>query len=98
MKALLPGSDMVGLPVVTMAGDDVAEVRDVVFDAGVGHVLGFTLKKRGRLAGRMKETLGRARVAAVGPDAVMVNDADALAGESIIGEGDGSGVTSLATA
>jgi uncharacterized protein YrrD len=91
MKALLRGSDMIGLPVVTMAGDDVAEVRDVVFDGGVGHVLGFTLNKRGRLAGRMKGNLRRDRVAAVGPDAVMVKDPDSLVGEAITAAGDRSG-------
>jgi len=82
---------MIGLPVVTLAGDDVAEVRDVVFDAGVGQVLGFTLNRRGRLAGRMKETLGRNRVVAVGPDAVMVADADALVVEPVRGDQHASG-------
>ena len=33
MKALLRGTDIVGLPVVTLGGDDLADVRDVVFDA-----------------------------------------------------------------
>jgi sporulation protein YlmC with PRC-barrel domain len=82
---------MIGLPVVTMTGDDVAEVRDVVFDAAGGQVLGFTLNKRGRLTGRLKGTLRRDRVAAVGPDAVMVTDADALAMQAITGAGDQSG-------
>jgi uncharacterized protein YrrD len=78
VKALLRGSDLVGLPVVTMAGEDVAEVRDVVFDADAGRVLGFTLNRRGRFAKRMKETLERESVSAVGPDAVMVADEDAV--------------------
>jgi uncharacterized protein YrrD len=91
VKSLLRGSDLIGLPVVTMAGDDIAEVRDVVFDAGMGNVLGFTLNKRGRLAGRMKETLGRERVAAVGPDAVMVADPEAIVVEPLSGEHEGSG-------
>jgi uncharacterized protein YrrD len=72
MRLLLRGTDIVGLPVVTLAGDDIAEVRDVLFEAQSGHVLGFTLNKRGRLAGRMKEVLTREQVRAVGPDAVMV--------------------------
>ncbi len=78
MKALLRGSDLVGLPIVTIAGDDVAEVRDVLFDPDAGRVLGFTLNRRGRLAKRMKETLDREHIGAVGPDAVMVESADAL--------------------
>jgi uncharacterized protein YrrD len=91
MRALIRGTEMIGLPVVTLAGDDVAEVRDVLFDSGRGLVLGFTLNKRGRLAGPMKETLARARVSAVGPDAVMVADADALVGESVAAGHEGSG-------
>jgi uncharacterized protein YrrD len=91
MKGLLRGSDLVGLPVVTLGGDDIAEVRDVVFDANVGYVLGFTLNKRGRLAGRLKETLPRAQVLAVGPDAVMVRDEAALAHEPVSGEPGGRG-------
>lgn len=75
MKALIRGTDLVGLPVVTLSGDDIAEVRDVVFDANAGHVVGFNLNKRGRLSGRMKESLLREQVRAVGPAAVMV-DAD----------------------
>ncbi len=91
MKALIRGTDMIGLPVVTLAGDDVAEVRDVVFDSGRGLVLGFTLNKRGRLAGPMKETLARVRVSAVGPDAVMVADTDALVTESMAAGHEGPG-------
>ena len=72
MNVLLRGTDLVGLPLVTLAGDDIAEVRDVLFDADVGEVLGFTLNKRGRLAGRMKQVLGREQVVAVGPAAIMV--------------------------
>jgi uncharacterized protein YrrD len=81
VKPLLRGSDLVGLPVVTMAGDDIAEVRDVLFDPGVGGLIGFTLNKRGRLAGRLKESLLRAGVAAIGPDAIMVAGPDALTSE-----------------
>jgi uncharacterized protein YrrD len=72
MKVLLRGTDLVGLPVVTLAGEDIAEVRDVLFDPQSGQVLGFTLNKRGRLAGRMKEVLTREQIHAVGPAAVMV--------------------------
>jgi uncharacterized protein YrrD len=91
MKGLVRGSDLVGLPVVTMGGDDIAEVRDVVFDGNVGYVVGFTLNKRGRLAGRLKETLARTHVAAVGPDAVMVHDENALAQEPLGGSSGGAG-------
>ena len=72
MKLLLRGTDLVGLPVVTLAGDDIAEVRDVLFDADAGRVVGFTLNKRGRFAGRMREVLTREQIHTVGPAAVMV--------------------------
>ena len=48
MKALIRGTDLVGLDVVTLSGDDVAEVRHVVFDASARPVVGFNLNKRGR--------------------------------------------------
>jgi sporulation protein YlmC with PRC-barrel domain len=76
--ALLRGSDLMGLPVVTMSGDDIGEVRDVLFDATRGVLLGFTLNKRGRFRGRMAEVLSYTNVMAVGPDAVMVGGAFAL--------------------
>jgi uncharacterized protein YrrD len=76
--ALLRGTDLAGLPVVTLSGDDVGEVRDVLFDAQRGTLIGFTLNKRGRLRGRMSEVLAQANVAAAGPDAVMIADLSAL--------------------
>jgi uncharacterized protein YrrD len=72
MRLLLRGTDVVGLPVVTLAGDDIGEVRDVLYDAQAGRILGFTLNKRGRFAGRMKEVLNREQIHALGPAAVMV--------------------------
>jgi uncharacterized protein YrrD len=78
MRALVRGSDLVGLPVVTLAGDDIAEVRDVVYDPAEGQVIGFTLNKRGRLARRLGRFLAQDRVSAVGANAVMVADETAL--------------------
>jgi len=72
MKELVRGTDLVGLPVVTLGGDDIAEVRDVLFDAAAGQITGFTLNRRGRLKRRMSEVLTREQVLAVGPSAVMV--------------------------
>ena len=43
-------SEIATLPVVTLAGDDVAQVKDVVFSADGGAVAGFTLAGRGLLA------------------------------------------------
>ena len=72
---LLRAKDLIRLPVVSIAtGEDVAEIRDVVYDGEAHHLVGFTLNKRGFFAGRLKSVLGAADVAAVGPDAVMVDD------------------------
>ena len=76
---LLRGRDVVGSPVVSIAsGEDIAEVRDVVFDPGAGAITGFSLNQRGRLKGRLRSMLPIDTVAAVGTDAVMVADDDAL--------------------
>ena len=78
MKELVRGTDLVGMPIVTLAGDDVAEVRDVLYDADAGHIVGFSLNKRGRLKGRLKEVLTREQVLAVGPAAVMIDPATVI--------------------
>lgn len=91
MNVLLRGTDIVGLVVVTLAGDDIAEVRDVLFDAPAGQLVGFTLNKRGRFAGRMKEVLTRDQIVAVGPDAVMVQPDIDLSRAEPGGNHDGGG-------
>jgi len=76
---LLRGRDVVGSPVVSIAtGDDLAEVRDVVFEPNEGGIAGFRLNRRGRFKGRLRALLPIETVAAVGTDAVMVASADAL--------------------
>ena len=76
---LLRGRDVVGSPVVSIAtGDDLAEVRDVVFDPSEGTITGFTLNQRGRFKGRLRALLPIETVTAVGTDAVMVATDDAL--------------------
>jgi len=68
-----------GLPVVTVAGgEDVAEVRDVIYDPGAGGLVGLTLNKRGFLAGRRREVLPAASIHAIGEHAVMVADESSL--------------------
>lgn len=61
-------------PVVTMAGEDVAQIKDIVYSSGGGAVGGFTLAGRGRFAGPLKEGLVWASVVALGSDAVMIED------------------------
>ncbi len=72
---VMRASDVTGLPVVTInGGDDVAEVRDVVFDGTNHRLVGFTLNKRGWFRGRLRRQLPATSVVAIGPDAVMVAD------------------------
>jgi len=79
MTLLMDATDVVGLPVVSIAdGEDVAEVRDVIYDPAAGRVIGLTLNKRGFLSGRSKDVLTIDGVYAIGRHAVMVADSSAL--------------------
>lgn len=79
MTALLRASEIIGRPVVSIEdGEDVAEIRDVVYDADRHRLLGFTLNKRGWFRGRMKDLLPADTVAGLGPDAVTIEGCDAL--------------------
>ena len=79
MRLLVTGSAIRGLPVVTIGGgEDVAEVRDVIYSPDAGRVVGLTLNKRGFLAGRCREVLPAETIHAIGRDAVMVDDETSL--------------------
>lgn len=80
MSLLVRATELVGRPVVTLAGEDVAQVKDVVYDASGGAVSGFTLNGRGLFAGPLKVALPIAGVTAIGPDAVMITGEDAFTG------------------
>lgn len=54
------------------SGNDIAEIRDTVYDSRGNQLIGFTLNKRGWLRGRCKQTLPIESIAAIGRDAVMV--------------------------
>jgi uncharacterized protein YrrD len=75
-------TDLLGRPVVTLSGDDLAEVRDVVYDSEEGDLLGFTLNKRSWFGGRLRERLAADDVHAIGRDAIMVTSDDDLVDES----------------
>ena len=76
---LVTGSAIRGLIVVTIGGgEDVAEVRDVIYSPEAGGGVGLTLNKRGFLAGRCREVLPTETIHAVGRDAVMVEDETSL--------------------
>lgn len=78
MTRLMRTSKLAKLPVVTMGGEDVAQIKDVVYAAGGGQVGGFTLAGRGLFAGPLKQALAWTSVASLGADAVMITDEGAL--------------------
>ena len=80
MSLVMRAGEITGRPVVTVdTGEDIAEVRDVVFSHDNGFLIGFTLNKRRWWAGPLKDVLPWSRVRALGPDAVMIADRLALA-------------------
>ncbi len=72
MNRVARARDLLAKPVVTLTGDDIAEVRDVVYDGQHGRLLGFTLNKRSWFGGQLRERLTMDGVHAIGADAVMV--------------------------
>jgi uncharacterized protein YrrD len=79
VKLIMTASQINGLPVVTMrGGDDVAEVRDVIYSPEEGRLVGLTLNKRGFLAARCRDVLPAEAIHAIGMHAVMVDDESSL--------------------
>lgn len=92
MSVLLRAAELVKRPVVTLAGDDVAQIKDVVYSSVSGELAGFTLNGRGIFAGPMRKTLPWANVHGLGPAAVMIRDLDSLADRHAFeGELEGAG-------
>ncbi|MFI1940838.1 PRC-barrel domain-containing protein [Streptomyces purpureus] len=79
MTPYVRATEIAKLPVVTLGGEDVAQVKDIVFDTARGSVRCFTLSGRGLLAGPLKRDLPWNNVHALGPDAVMIRDGNAVA-------------------
>ena len=74
--------EITGRPVVSIdAADALGEVKDVVISHASASVVGFTLNKRGFLGSPLKEVLPWGRLRALGRDALMVDDAGALAAD-----------------
>lgn len=78
MSLLMLAKEIVKRPVVTLAGDDVAQIKDIVYAGEAGEVAGFTLAGRGLLSGPRKDALPWAGVKALGRDAVMIVDESAF--------------------
>ena len=84
MNELMAARSLTTLPVVTLGGDAVAQIKDTVFDAAAGRITGFTLNGRGLLSGPMKMSLPWSAVHSLGHDAVMIGDPGALVDTSIV--------------
>lgn len=78
MNRVVRATELLRQPVVTMSGDDLAEVHDVVYDPDRGGLVGFTLNKRNLLRGKLRQLLPVDAVRSIGRDAIMVDSADAL--------------------
>lgn len=78
MSVLMRTSEVMKRPVVTFGGEDVAQIKDIVYSAGGGAVGGFTLAGRGLFSGPSKQALAWSSVLALGPDAVMIRDEEVL--------------------
>ena len=78
MTVLVRAGELSGRPVVTLQGDRIAEVKDVLFDRGEGSIAGFTLNNPGLFSRSRKDALPWAGVHGVGSDAVMVRVPEVL--------------------
>ncbi|MEG3630479.1 PRC-barrel domain-containing protein [Streptomyces poriticola] len=78
MTGYLRAREIAKQPVVTLAGDDIGQVKDIVFDASTGGIRCFTLAGRGLFAGPLHRALLWRNVHALGPHAVMVRDESVL--------------------
>ena len=88
MSLLLRAGGLEGRPVVTLGGERVAEVKDVVFDSARGRLIGFSLRSPGLFSRTRHDTLPWSTVHRLGPDAVMVAGEDAVRDvDSLVGEG-----------
>ncbi|MGH3795462.1 MAG: PRC-barrel domain-containing protein [Pseudonocardiaceae bacterium] len=75
---LLRARELTGRPVVTLDGELVAEIKDVVFERAGGQIAGFTLRNPGLFSRSRKDSLPWDGVHGVGRDAVMVADETVL--------------------
>ncbi len=79
MSLVSRATDLIGRPVVTLdEAVDIAEVKDVIFDQARSDVRGFTLRGRGMLGSPHAGLLPIGNVAAIGPDSVMIDTAEAI--------------------
>lgn len=75
---LFRAQELTGRPVVTLAGEFAAEIKDVVFDRSVGLISGFTLRNPGLFSRSRKDALPWDAVHGIGRDAVMISGLEVL--------------------
>lgn len=92
MSVLLRAAELVKRPVVTLAGEDVAQIKDIIYSSRNGELAGFTLNGRGVFSGPLRRTLPWENVHGLGPEAVMIKDETGLADRKALrGEREGAG-------
>ncbi len=91
MSTLVRASELAKKPVVTFGGEDIAQVKDIVYGSGGGEVSAFTLAGRGIFSGPLKTSLPWPSVVGLGPDAVIVESEQALVPNAEILSGGGGG-------
>jgi uncharacterized protein YrrD len=84
VSVLLRATGIEGRPVVTLGGERVGDVKDVVFDSSKGKLLGFTLRAHSFFSRARKDVLAWSKVGSLGPDAVMIRGEDALEAEDAL--------------
>lgn len=90
MSTLLRASELTQRVVVTFAGEDVAQIKDIVYAANGGEIGAFTLAGRGLFAGPLKVALPWAAVAGLGPDAVVIESESVLVPLGVVFDGAGA--------
>ncbi|MBW1604501.1 PRC-barrel domain-containing protein [Streptomyces sp. JJ66] len=91
MTVLMLATELAKRPVVTLAGEAVAQVKDVVYDSGGGRVGAFTLSGRGLFSGPLKQALPWSGVTGLGHAAVMIPDEDVYENRKEVAERSGPG-------
>lgn len=84
MTAILRAGDLQGSPVVSLAGERLAEIKDVVYDRSSGDLLGFTLNDPGFFSGSRDDGLPIDAVHGIGDAAVVVAGPHVLVGVDTI--------------
>ncbi|MDJ0342311.1 PRC-barrel domain-containing protein [Streptomyces sp. H10-C2] len=87
-STLMLASEITKRPVLTLDGEAVAQVKDIVFEGTVGRIAGFTLSGRGLLSGPLRHSLPWSGVHGLGRAAVMIRSEDVFESRAdVLGRG-----------